>query len=57
MKLAAPENVTGCSFDAVEYTVDAEGMVDVPDEAVEALAAFGFAPPQAKPAKGKKAEG
>lgn len=50
-KLIAPENSTGCSFDGVEYEVDAKGFVEVPEEAVLALLDHGFktAPVERKP--------
>lgn len=42
-KLTAPAGVTGCSFDGAEYKVK-KGVVDVPDEAVDALSSHGFRP-------------
>jgi hypothetical protein len=35
-------DATGCSFDGVNYTPDATGAFDVPQEALEALQCMGF---------------
>ncbi len=40
--LKAPKGATACSWGGREYKVDAEGCVEVPEEAVGALRAHGF---------------
>ena len=42
VKLHAPAGSTGCSFEGVAFEVK-DGMVEVPEEAVETLASHGFA--------------
>lgn len=41
-KLKARDDVQSCSFDGHSYTVDKEGFVDVPTEAVADLLSHGF---------------
>jgi hypothetical protein len=59
-RLKAPEGVTSASFGGVQYDADADGMIDVVPEAVEALVAHGFvgAPdaPDVPTKKGKAAQ-
>jgi hypothetical protein len=43
-KLKAPEGATNCSHEGQMYEVDADGSVDVPDEAVAPLMCHGFTP-------------
>jgi hypothetical protein len=40
--LYAPEGITGCSYNGVEYTVSEEGTVEVVNEAVNSLVEHGF---------------
>lgn len=47
-QLKAPEGMTDVSFDGQNYTVGDDGLVDVPQEAMLTLYAFGFAAPPAK---------
>jgi len=42
-KLKAPEGCASCSHDGETYETDADGIVTVPAEAVEALLSHGFA--------------
>ena len=51
MKLLAPQDASGCSFDGKEYEVDEKGFVEVPAEAAAALAPHGFTAVPEKPAK------
>lgn len=43
VRLRAPEGATGCSWNGVEYPVDKKGRVAVPEAAIGALMAHGFA--------------
>ena len=42
MKLQGPPNCGGLSFDGIAYEPDADGIIDVPDEAAAAAFAHGF---------------
>jgi hypothetical protein len=42
MKLKAKDGVRGVGVGGKEYTVDAEGCIDVPDEFVSAVLKAGF---------------
>lgn len=44
MKLQAVPPVKSINIAAVEYTADADGFVDIPDEFAELAKAHGFAP-------------
>lgn len=50
-KLKAPEGCKSCSHDGIEFEVDKNGVVDVPDEAVADLFNHGFTPAKAEPVK------
>lgn len=42
VKMFAPAGTTGCSFDGDAFEVDADGMVEVPEKAVETMTSHGF---------------
>lgn len=45
LKLKAPDDMTGSiGFDGQQYSIDSDGIVEVPDEAAGPLADHGFVP-------------
>lgn len=61
VKLQAPEGFTDVSFGSQSYTVDENGIVEVPTEAAQFLYQFGFGnvasePEKAETKRGRKAK-
>lgn len=50
-KLKAPEGSRSCSHEGTTYETDADGNVEVPDEAVVELVSHGFVPAPAETTK------